>query len=138
MKRNVVDAAVSLKTAKKSKVWQRWTKNQNIPDEIRESFDPNYFQWFYDEYCCHEDRIRKLLSNNKSITINYEDMITNWDNVMGDVQKFLEVKKEDLQKTLFKRSAHRVEWIVNNYLDIKKHYSGTHLEKFFKDHKIIL
>jgi LPS sulfotransferase NodH len=133
LRRNVVEAAVSFRTAMETNIW--FVPNENAyfwyagpaltPPSPALIYPLWYFDWFYNYYCSAEQYFVNLFPANAVMVVDYSDMISHWDQIIPSAQKHIGVDPVETPMMFDKRTRGRIEELISNYPEIRRHYA-TH------------
>jgi len=127
LKRDWVEVLISFIVAWNSQIWH--VEAQGIEDQpLVVSFKEAIT--FFDTWIDEEEKFKKIFKSH--ITIDYKDLINNWDDIMLKTQTFLEVPQEKLPMLLKKRTVYKPEKIILNYDNLTDLFVGSRYETFFK------
>lgn len=129
-RKNLLEAALSLKLAQKTKIWQRKIGDPIVVDEkikIEPSFIKDFFE--YNERSFQE--LTKIFKNHKCIDVTYEDLIRNWDQNIETIENFLNVKKTILPFSTEKRTKSKPKNLIENFEELSKEFINTKWKNMF-------
>jgi LPS sulfotransferase NodH len=131
---NLLRALVSMKIAEKTDVWK-------VSQEQSESVDKRIqlsVQECLDVFCKTrqwENEANEKFANNPVMELTYEQLTSDYQRKMRDVQKFLGVKPADLHPLSSKQNPEALADLIVNYSDLEDHFAGTDWEIFFNEGK---
>ncbi len=76
-------------------------------------------------------KIRKYLKNMDSISVAYEDLISNYDETILKIQKFIGVSVKKLSPRTRKQNLRTLQDSIENYSQLKKDFKNTKWHGFF-------
>jgi len=111
-RRDKLDQYVSFLVAQQTDRWQRHAEDEYPVVKVR--VDPQAFEDFVKGNDDKEADIRKTVEGLPTISVFYEDCLTDWNAQMGRIQDFLGVKSLQLKPTTFKaRTRPLKDWVEN-------------------------
>lgn len=129
---NLLRALVSMKIAEKTDVW-KVSREQSEPvdksikltaQECLEDFCKTR-QW--------EIEANEKFSNSPVLELTYEDLTSDYQSQMRDVQAFLGVEPAELHPLSSKQNPEALADLIVNYAELKDHFSGTEWAMFFDE-----
>lgn len=130
MRRNWLEACLSFRLAKMSGIWwQNQDGTLNIKDRPFH-FPSQEVKWYFDKYSNREAETREKL-NKPSITIEHQDLISDWSQTISELESFLDISQEELPMLQTKRTTGSPESMILNYLELKREFFGTKYESIF-------
>jgi len=99
----------------------------NISVEIYEC--ESFFKSTHDS----ETKTRAFFANKPTMEVTYEGITKNMDQEMGTVLDFLDVPPAQLTTTSHKVRRQPVAEVVENYEELREHFSGGPYARFFTD-----
>lgn len=117
MRRSYIDAVISYWMALNSHIWQR-EKNDSIIEDQPSAIPIDFVKKFSHEACSNSLYYHKLFETNKTIDIEYNDLIVSWDSTIKRIQEFLGIDVQKLPMLLEKRITTPLNQLVLNYNQI--------------------
>lgn len=131
-RKNKFAQLVSLKLAQKTNQYTIYNKRKRYNDvklriTIKECEDEFIYldkmeQHFLDEFKHH-----------KNLVVYFEDLIGNTEEECRKIFKFLNFKKYYFKASTVKQNIQHVSEVIENYKELKSHFSDTKYKKFFGD-----
>ena len=128
-RKNLLESYVSRKIAQQTDVWEISIQHKKtLKDEKKLDIDINDFRLYMDKLLNQRTEALALFSSHATLSIEYQQLSEHYQQVMTQVQQFLNLEVKPLTKTLHKQSNLPIESRVNNYdeilkrLSVKKYY----------------
>ena len=122
LERNLVESAVSFRIAMQTDIWHIENGSSNPPCP-RMEYPLDFFGWFYDWFCAAAGAFAATIDESRIVRVNYRDLVTSWSATMRLIQSHLGVEPLEIPKALEKRRRERLEDLITNYRDVRRHYS---------------
>ena len=122
LERNLVESAVSFRIAMQTNIWHIENRSSNPPCP-RMEYPIEFFGWFYDHFCAAASEFAAMFDDSRVIRVNYRDLVTSWPATMQLIQSHLGVEPLEIPKAYEKRCRERLEDLIVNYHDVRRHYS---------------
>lgn len=123
MKRDLLDASLSLLLALKTGVWQAYQPEDGMFDE---PMLPKRWgvEWFYSRFCVREQFYKRILKGLGSIEVDYDVLVNSWDETIFFVERFLGISEMSLPQYTFKRTLRSAKELLINYRTIQQKLRG--------------
>lgn len=95
-------------------------------------FDPRILQKEFELREAYMDQILKGTAQHNTYPITYEHLVDNLKTEMKNIQGFLGLKFEELSINTIKQEVRPMSQVVENYNELKDHFSATRWHKFFE------
>jgi len=133
-RRNLLKRRIS---EEKAAIQRQWTLYPyNTPRNAIVQFKPirpqaleEYFQSMKVRY----DHFHRLFSAQEKIHVVYEDLCSNYESVMRDIQGFLKVAEVSLSPSTRKYPSYRLRETIANYDELKFYFSDSMWAEFFDE-----
>jgi LPS sulfotransferase NodH len=122
LERNLVESAVSFRIAMQTDIWHIENGSSNPPCP-RMEYPLEFFGWFYDHFCAGAGEFAATFDESRIIRVNYRDLVTSWPATMQLIQSHLGIEPLEIPKAYEKRRRERIEDLVVNYHNVRRHYS---------------
>lgn len=127
---NMLNVVASRKVAEVSHEWvKRGRSSANKKIQIELSHDECLTQ--FEKTKRWEMEKGELFSKHKVMDVYYEDLVSDTENVMSNVQHFLGVESKHLFSTTRKQSARPIAEVITNYEELKAGFKDTEWEEYF-------
>lgn len=112
LERDLLECTLSLRLAQNTGTWQKFNKHEVITD-VPQDITLSELRRFYRTFCTQEDCYKNRWEN--SITVNYDELIGNWESVTERIQRFIGLDVVSLPQYIFKRTSGSLRELILNY-----------------------
>jgi len=92
--------------------------------------DKDEFETYLYQMSYHDDEIKELVSPERLLEATYEELTAG--NRITEIQQFLGVKPQKIISKTEKQRKRTLPELIENYEELKYHYSGREEQKFFE------
>ncbi len=133
-RKNYLRTYVSLKIAEKTDKWSSTAGNELAVDKKIKLSKEECISAF-NEYKSLEEKTVAILKQYKVpvLEIGYEELVTDPNQIMRNVYKFLGVKSQPPLSLLERQNPERISDLVENYSQLKSSFAGNEYEADFED-----
>ncbi len=129
-RRNLLNIVASKKIAETNNEWiKRGRHSYNKKMRITLSHDECVAQFVKTR--SWEIESAELFKSQRIMDIYYEDLVSDLENVMGNVQDFLGVERQHLSATTRKQSTMPISDVIDNFQELKVSFKATEWESLF-------
>jgi LPS sulfotransferase NodH len=130
-RRNVLGQYVSLQLAHMTNIWSTNRPVRQDPQSIKLDLSDcrNHFIWVRSL----EEECDALFENRKVKNVYYEDLVSDPERELRDVQKFLGLRHETLVAQTVQQQTKPLSQVIVNYEELRVAFTGTQWENFFDE-----
>jgi LPS sulfotransferase NodH len=134
IRRNLLASLVSLKTAL---LTDEWVQLKDSPTNPTSSptfrLDPQHCESYFEQTLERYQWIKSAFSRHPIIEIEYErDLCHQFEKTRQDLQDFLKITRQPLEKLLVKQAKRKLHDTIINYHELKDYFQNTDYEVFFQ------
>jgi LPS sulfotransferase NodH len=129
IRRNQLAMYLSLVKAQRTGAWSS-NKKSNHSNELI-NLDPYECQKAFESIKHEQEYFIKCLENRDVLTVYYEDIIESPDEKYNEVQSFIGLDIQSITPTIKKQIVKPLSQIIENYNELKEHFSDTEWKNNF-------
>lgn len=129
---NLLDNLISLKLARKTRIWSSLVKPRK--KIIKINLDYNECLEYFKNATFIRNKYDGLLKNKSCIDVHYEQLIKNTQKEISKLLNFLNIPnipKKSLNCSLIKQNLYKPQEVVTNYKQLKNQFKNSQWSKFF-------
>jgi LPS sulfotransferase NodH len=123
---NCLKTVLSHQTAIKHKRW-----HSNVEKQEPLYLDFNYCKKYFEDFHQYEKSISTKFINHNIYKFYYEDLISEKENIMSEIFKFLDVQEMDSSSSMKKLNKKPLDQSIKNYYELKQKFMDTPWQKYF-------
>lgn len=131
-RRNLLETLVSWKVAFETKIWNVGADAQQPTEAVSVELDPLEVLHYFVTTESHLGYWSTVLENRDGILVDYDELISDWDQTMAHLFRRLGWVPATVEAKLQKRTRGELPTLVSNYAQLESFFAGSRWEPFFR------